>query len=88
MGITCNIARSIANHFAAQICGYAVEGGLKDREKTLSLVSNHHCDVVTTEIEHVNVDALDVSIPSEHRCNLPFCLKPFLARTRLCSSHI
>jgi len=43
----------------AQISGYSVEGGLKDKEKTLSLVKEHHCDVVTTEIEHVNADALE-----------------------------
>lgn len=42
-----------------QVSGYSVEGGLKDAEKTALLVSEHHCNVLTTEIEHVNADALE-----------------------------
>mmetsp|Transcript_18830 Transcript_18830/g.51865 ORF Transcript_18830/g.51865 Transcript_18830/m.51865 type:complete len:563 (-) Transcript_18830:45-1733(-) len=42
----------------AQVCGHYVEGGLKDKEKTHSLVKEHGCKFVTTEIEHVNADAL------------------------------
>ena len=41
------------------MCGQFVEGGLKDKEKTLSLVTQHGCKFVTTEIEHVNADALE-----------------------------
>eukprot|EP00961_Rhodomonas_salina_P078097 1048886-Rhodomonas_salina.1 len=47
------------NSPCAQVCGYYVDGGLKDAEKTKSLVTEHHCNVVTTEIEHVNAKALE-----------------------------
>jgi len=43
----------------AQVCGYSVAAGLKDAEKTKSLVTEHKCNVVTTEIEHVNAQALE-----------------------------
>lgn len=36
-----------------------MEGGLKDKDKTISLVKDHGCKFVTTEIEHVNADALE-----------------------------
>jgi phosphoribosylaminoimidazole carboxylase (NCAIR synthetase) len=42
-----------------QVSGYSIQGGLKDRETTLRLITEHKCDVVTTEIEHVNADALE-----------------------------
>ena len=43
----------------AQVSGHSIQGGLKDREMTLKLITEYKCDVVTTEIEHVNADALE-----------------------------
>jgi phosphoribosylaminoimidazole carboxylase len=43
----------------AQVCGHCVEGGHKDAQKTALLVTEHKCNVVTVETEHVNAKALE-----------------------------
>ena len=43
----------------AQVCGHYVAGGMKDAAKTKMLVTEHKCNIVTVESEHVNTQVLE-----------------------------
>ena len=47
-----------ANSPCAQVCGHYIAGGLKDADKTKMLATEHKCNVVTIESEHVNAQVL------------------------------